>query len=78
MPRPLPLSRTLVSVGIKLWVHRLQRINDVLENRTHYITSRPSRACPGKVDPLFRDMLQFIEAARILITRVIQPEWNTR
>jgi hypothetical protein len=25
-----------------------------------------------------KDMLQLIEAARILITRVIQPEWNTR
>jgi hypothetical protein len=27
---------------------------------------------------LIKDMLQLIEAARILVTRVIQPEWNTR
>jgi hypothetical protein len=30
------------------------------------------------VDPLFKNMLQLIEAARILITGMIPSQWNTR
>jgi hypothetical protein len=32
----------------------------------------------GYIRCLRKDMLQLIEPARILIIRLIQPEWNTR